>query len=396
MKCRSCFSNNLFVAVDLGSLPIAGELLNNINDDSDIFDSKLFICKDCGLGKISYDVDRSRLFEYYRFRTSYNKNFLEHSKEFVKYCIDTIGFNSNDWVLEIGSNDGYLLKIFKEYNIDVLGVDPSKNISLYAIANGIPTIVDFFGTEIAKEILRIKGYPKLIVAKNVLAHVPDINDFMNGISLLCNEETTVSIENPSIMNIIQNGQFDTIYHEHYSYLSALSVNNICKQNGLTLFNVTKNEMHGGSNRYFIGKNKNIFNSVNDLINDEIKNGIIDNDVWKEYNLSIKEKAYKFYKKVLDINNSGGIVCGYAASGKGSVIMNFAKIDKNMILSIADDSFEKQNKYMPGSNIPVVDIDSMLALKPTDIVVFAWNIYDQIKEKINNINKDIKIWIWDEE
>ena len=392
MDCRACNSKNLFTGIDMGFLPIAGELSVNLNTKS--FETKMLVCKNCGLGQVSLDIDRSRIFNYYRFRTSYSKSFMEHSEKFMNECLSKINFDKKDWVLELASNDGYLLKMFKKENIDVLGVDPAKNISIYAICDGIPTINDFFGSELAKEILRIKGYPKLIIAKNVLAHVPDIQDFMNGISILCGEDTFVSIENPSIINILNNDQFDTIYHEHYSYLSTYSVSKLTNKFGLKVFDVKSYPVHGGSNRYWISKNRLQMPDVFKKIESELNDGLLDENKWKDFSLRINNKINKFNSKIKNLKLQDKIICGYAASGKASMVINFAGLNNEDIKCIADDSFEKQGSFIPLANIPVVSMEKMLECNPTDIVIFSWNIYEDLKKKIIDAGySDINVWCW---
>ena len=392
MDCRACNSKNLFTGIDMGFLPIAGELSVNLNTKS--FETKMLVCKNCGLGQVSLDIDRSRIFNYYRFRTSYSKSFMEHSEKFMNECLSKINFDKKDWVLELASNDGYLLKMFKKENIDVLGVDPAKNISIYAICDGIPTINDFFGSELAKEILRIKGYPKLIIAKNVLAHVPDIQDFMNGISILCGEDTFVSIENPSIINILNNDQFDTIYHEHYSYLSTYSVSKLTNKFGLKVFDVKSYPVHGGSNRYWISKNRLQMPDVFKKIESELNDGLLDENKWKDFSLRINNKINKFNSKIKNLKLQDKIICGYAASGKASMVINFAGLNNEDIKCIADDSFEKQGSFIPLANIPVVSMEEMLKCNPTDIVIFSWNIYEDLKSKIIDAGySDINVWCW---
>ena len=219
MFCKACNNASFIDGLDLGLMPIGESIFKEKQDNPKLLETNMVICDNCGLGQLTVDASREEMFVDYTFKTSESQSFLNHAEKYANDAIEKYGITKNDWVLEIASNDGYLLKIFKEKGIDALGVDPAKNIAMYATCNGLPTIVDFFGSSLAKEILRIKGYPKLIVANNVMAHVPDISDFMEGISILCNEETIVSVENPSIMNVLEKDQFDTVYHGHYSYLS---------------------------------------------------------------------------------------------------------------------------------------------------------------------------------
>ena len=255
MNCRSCESADLFLAVDLGMMPIAEALLNSQTSPSYLYPTKMYICKNCGLGQLDTQVNKDFIFnDQYAFLSSQSSSVKQNAQKFVDDIVKDIGMN--DWVLEIGSNDGYLLTYFVKNGINVLGIDPSGIGTTYANIKNVPTILDFFNSELAKTILKIKGHPKLIIANNVLAHVPDIKDFMNAISILCDEDTIVNIENPSIMNILKYNHFDTIYHEHYSYLSANAMSYLANDVGLNLSSLQKNNIQGESNRYVLSKTKN--------------------------------------------------------------------------------------------------------------------------------------------
>ena len=246
----------------------------------------------------------------------------------------------------------------------------------------------------AQDILKEKGYPKLIIANNVMAHVPNIQDFMNGISILCSDETVVSVENPTIMNILEKDHFDTIFHEHYSYLSCNSVSRLANLFNLKLFDVEFLTTHGGSNRYWLSKNKEQKSIVNETILYEYQTGLMNKESWKISYDRIKSNVEKFYNKVVDLNNSGSIICGYTASAKSTVLLNFAQIKRGDIKAIADDAVEKQDHFLLGPSIPITSMEKMLLLNPTDIIVFSWNIYDEIKNKIVAAgHKNINVWVW---
>jgi hypothetical protein len=396
MLCRACNSDQIFDAIDLGNIPIAAGFAKNITDQPELYETKMVVCQSCGLGQTSIDLDESLLFSYYNFRTSISKSFLEHSRQYCEMVIEKYKITSNDWVLELASNDGYMLKYFKEKNIDVLGVDPARNLAVYSATNGVPTISEFFNSDLAKQILNEKGYPKLIIANNVLAHVPNIQDFMDGISILCSPETVVSIENPTIINILEKDHFDTIFHEHYSYLSCNSVSKLSDKFGLTLFDVESINTHGGSNRYWLSKSKQMNDTVKNTINYESSIGLMNKKSWDVSYSRIKNNVDLFKQKVEDLNNSGATVCGYTASAKSTVLLNFAKIKNGQIKAIADDAVEKQNHFLLGPNIPITNIENVLLLKPTDIIVFSWNIYDEIKNKISSMGyNNINIWVWNQ-
>jgi hypothetical protein len=217
---------------------------------------------------------------------------------------------------------------------------------------------------------------------------------MNGMSILCSEETVISIENPTILNILEKDHFDTIFHEHYSYLSCNSVSKLSNKFGLNLFDVEFINTHGGSNRYWLSKSKQSNDIVKDTIEYENSVGLKNEDSWKIAYSRIKNSVDLFEKKVNTLNNNGAIVCGYTASAKSTVLLNFAKIKRGQIKAIADDAIEKQNHFLIGPGIPITNVEDMLLLNPTDIIVFSWNIYDEIKNKILNMGyKNINVWIW---
>jgi hypothetical protein len=394
MKCRACNDENLFNAIDLGKIPIAAGFAKEDLLEPELYETNMIVCGSCGLGQTSIDLDESLLFSYYNFRTSLSKSFLKHSEEYCNEVIKKYNITKGDWVLELASNDGYMLKYFKEKGIGILGVDPAENLAFYSAINGVPTISQFFGSKLAQDILKEKGYPKLIIANNVMAHVPNIQDFMNGISILCSDETVVSVENPTIMNILEKDHFDTIFHEHYSYLSCNSVSRLANLFNLELFNVEFLTTHGGSNRYWLSKNKERNSIVNETILYENKTGLMNKESWKVAYDRIKNNVEKFYNKVNDLNNSGSIICGYTASAKSTVLLNFAQIKRGDIKAIADDAVEKQGHYVLGPSIPITSMEDMLMLNPTDIIVFSWNIYEEIKNKIIKAgHKDVNVWVW---
>ena len=392
MFCRSCNSSNLFKAIDLGSMPIAGEFLPSADINPEEFEVAMYVCKDCGLGQISEDASEERLFVNYNWRSSTSRSTVEHGKDLVD---DIRNLEPGDWVLEIASNDGYLLKMFLDKGVDVLGVDPAKNIALYALANGVPTIAEFFTASLAKELLRIKGYPRLIIANNVMAHVPDIQDFMHGLSILSGPKTYVAVENPSIMNIMNKLHFDTIFHEHFSYLSATAVNSLATRYGLNLFSIDQNSIHGGSNRYWLSRMHNPYPMVASLIEQEKAQGLIDELAWGNTYAEIEDKVSRFKNAIDKMILDGRKICGYTASAKSTVLLNFAKVTSDQIVSVADDVLEKQGMFIPGANIPVVSMEKMLSEEPTDIIVFSWNILDEIKEKIKQAGYNVNVWAWTE-
>jgi hypothetical protein len=391
-KCKVCGGKDLFTAIDLGKLPIAGAFLKNNTEKYKTYKTKMMVCQNCGHGQISKDIDPKKMYVDYNWRTSTSKSYLEYIWSFAEDQIIP-EIRSGDWVLEIASNDGYLLKYLKDRGVDVLGVDPAKNISLYATSDGVPVITDFFSSDLAKEIFSIKGSPRWIIANNVLAHTPNIFDFMKGISLLSDHETIITIENPTIMNILEKQHFDVIFHEHYSYLSANSVSLLSKKNGLNLIDVEHVPSQGGSNRYWISKKHGTSINVEKLMFEEVSRGLKDPKQWGIVSKKIKKKILTFSNKVESLYKSGDIICGLAASAKSSVIVNFAKIRPGRILAIADDVKEKQGHFVPGARSLIISTEDMLKLDPGHIIIFAWNIKDELEKKLIDLGYKGKVWTW---
>lgn len=392
MKCRACNGNSLFTGIDLGDLPIAGAFLKSADESYNIYETKMLVCKDCGLGQISVDLPPEDLYSTYNWRTSTSKSYVKYAHAFAdENIIPNVG--KDEWVLEIASNDGYLLRYLKSNGIDVLGVDPAKNISMYAICDGVPVITDFFNADVARKILELKGYPKWIVANNVMAHTPDIQSFMEGIAILSDRDTIVTIENPTIMNIMEKDHFDVIFHEHYSYLSALSVSKLASKNLMNLFKLDWVDAQGGSNRYWLSKSEQPQVHVSDKIREEISSGLTSEYAWSISQYRIAAKVDRFQNKVRDLYLSGSTICGFAASAKSTVTLNFADIRPGHIESIADDVKEKQGHIVPGSMIPIESTADMIARNPDDIIVFSWNIYEEILNKIREAGSNARVWVW---
>ncbi len=393
--CRGCLGTNLFSALDLGSLPIANELLRDQSSKIEKFPLHLSVCADCGLGQVADVVTPERIFRDYRYLSSMSTTFLKHASEFVDRCVDENLINQGDWVLEIASNDGYLLKNFLGLGIKAIGVEPAANVAEISRSLGIETISEFFSSDLATKILSEHGCPKLIIANNVVAHVPDLNDFIRGLAILSGPQTKITIENPSLANILMEMQFDTIYHEHYSYLTAWSVWNICKSQGLYLLDIEDLKIHGGSKRYWIGKEslRNEYDSsVQEMINDEIAAGIFDQKKWLDFSLKVTKILSGFYEWLLLGRQDNKRIFGYGAAAKASTILNAIDLAPNLIIAIADLSLEKQGRFMPPHGIKIISPQELFAEKPTDVVIFPWNIQEEIAQYLaSNLEGRVRLW-----
>ena len=393
--CRGCLGDTLFTGLDLGELPIANELLLTAENEIEKFPLHLRICTACGLGQVADVVTPERIFRDYRYLSSISTTFLKHASDFVAEQVEATTFLPTDWVLEIASNDGYLLKNFVPHGIRTIGVEPAENVAELSRGLGIETISEFFSSQLASLLLKQNGFPKLIIANNVMAHVPDLIDFIRGLAILCGPDTKISIENPSLSNILVGMQFDTIYHEHYSYLSAFSIAKLSNMYGLNLINVEQLNIHGGSIRYWLRKLAS--NSVNEpsvdrLVKLEIESGLFDAKDWANFSGKVSVILTNFLQwlRLGEANNLR--IYGYGAAAKASTILNSIDARPNLVKAIADLSLEKQGRFMPSHGISIISPQELFIKEPTDIVIFPWNIESEIAAFLRaNLGDQVRIW-----
>lgn len=393
--CRGCLGRELFTGLDLGELPIANELLKSSEGSLERFPLHLRVCAECGLGQVADVVTPERIFRDYRYLSSMSTTFLQHASDFVDQRVQEGMFATGDWVLEIASNDGYLLKNFLRHGIRTIGVEPAENVADISRGLGIHTISEFFSSRLAKELLSKHGYPKLIIANNVMAHVPDLIDFVKGLEILCGTETQISIENPSLANILVGMQFDTIYHEHYSYLSASAVATISNNNGLHLFKVEELSIHGGSNRYWLcalSEDDLLDPSVESVVKYERDSGLFEANEWTHYALKVSKILQDFRAWLSASTEKGMRVYGYGAAAKASTILNAIDLEAGLMTAIGDASLEKQNRFMPPHGINIISPQQLFTEKPTDVVIFPWNIKSEIANYLRaNLGEGVRLW-----
>jgi len=393
--CRGCNHSELFSAIDLGDLPIANELWQAESELVEKFPLHLRICRRCGLGQVEDVVTPSRLFRDYRYLSSMSASFIEHARIYATQVTKRLNFQNKDWVLEVASNDGYLLQHFIDLGVRVLGIEPAENVAEIALKKGIPTESEFFGLAFAESLLERKGHPRLIVANNVMAHVPDIRDFISGLAKMAGPNTLISIENPSLMNFLEGNQFDTIYHEHYSYLTAHSVKVIAAEFGLELFEVERINTHGGSNRYWLrlqGSATPSSGQVENSVSREIDSGLFDVEAWDSFAARVESTLRSFHDWLNRAHQEGRTVYGFGAAAKASTLINASKIQKDWIIGIADTSYEKQGRFMPVQGIPIISPEKMYEMNPTDIIIFPWNIKNELIPLIRmQSSSDTRIW-----
>jgi len=389
-NCRACDRELGPTILDLGEQPLSNELISQPMDgDLEAWPLELKICSFCKLGQIGEFASPSRIFSTYTYFSSTSTYWLAHSKEFAKKTIEKMNLNKNSLVLEIASNDGYMLQYFQEFGIKVLGIEPAKNVAEVAINKGIPTDVDFFGYKKAIELIENGLVPNLVICNNVVAHVPDINDFFEGLAVLANHGSTISIEAPSLLEMLQGNMFDTIYHEHFSYLSINAIQYLSDKYEISLQKVEKIPTHGGSIRYWLGKKYSKDEKVESGIH-ELSMGINDRDLHEQFRLNSERAILEFRNWV--ICNRGSIL-GFGAAAKATVLLNAAQVDSNDIKYVIDSNQYKQGRFIPGCNIEIVEPLFGYNSEPKKIIVFPWNIASEVSTQIRKEFSKFQGEIW---
>jgi SAM-dependent methyltransferase len=327
----------------------------------------------------------------YAYFSSYSESWLQHARKYTELMINRFGLNTKSLVAEIASNDGYLLQWFVEKNIPVLGIEPAANVAAAAIEKGVRTEVVFFCKNAANLLVNKYGKADLLLGNNVLAHVPDINDFVAGMKEMLNTEGVITMEFPHLQRLIERNQFDTIYHEHFSYLSFVAVNRIFAHHGITLFDIEELSTHGGSLRIY-GKHtddhkKVVTEKVIELLQREIDLGFESLEYYSLFEEKVKETKRKILDFLIEAKRNGKIIVGYGAPGKGNTLLNYCGIRTDFMDYTADMSPHKQNNFLPGTHIPILHPDKIKETKPDYVFILPWN----LKEEIMNQHKYIRDW-----
>ena len=384
-KCRICSSKNLKMVLDLGEQPPANSFIdqNQLNSTEFKFPLRLFWCSDCFLVQLLDIVDKEYLFKNYFYMTSASKPIVDHFKKYAQDVYKEFLEGKNDqFVVEIGSNDGSLLSEFKKLGTSILGIEPATNLSNLANQSSITTKNTFFSSQLSKEIIK-SHHASVVVANNVIAHVEDLHDLMEGIQILIGNDGIFIFEVPYLLDLIKKLEFDTIYHEHLSYFSILPLLKLVKQFGLEIFDIRKQSVHGGTLRIFVSKKDNyqINNSVNFFINEENKLGLDKIEFYHKFSTNVEELKKNLLKLLTQLKKENKSLLGYGAPAKGNVLLNYCGINTNFLDCIIDTTPLKQGKYTPGMHIPIIAPSN---LNNEDVaLLLAWNYESEIllKEKI---------------
>jgi len=392
MNCRHCNATLDNIFLDLGESPPSNAYLSK--SDLKKFEKKyplrVLVCDKCWLVQTEDFVDADEMFSNeYAYFSSISKSWVEHARVFVEEAIDRFAINHSSTVLEIASNDGYLLQFVKEKNITCYGVEPTYSTAEEARKKGIDTIESFFGVDLAKALTSEGRKADLIIANNVLAHVPDINDFVSGVAILLKQDGVASFEFPHLLTLVLNNQFDTVYHEHYSYLSLISVQEIFKTNGLDIFDVQEIPTHGGSLRVFVQhentKHFDAEESVRKILDKEKSAGMSNMKFYVGFQHKankVRDEFLSFLKKAKADNKK---IIGYGAAAKGNTLLNYSGVGIDLIPLVVDKNPAKQGMYLPGSKIPIAHTDK-LDYTYDYVVIFPWNIKDEIATQLQSLGE----------
>jgi len=388
MNCRHCNTKLELVFVDLGSAPPSNAYLTveKFQVPEKWFPLRVMVCKKCWLVQTEDFAQADELFdENYAYFSGFSTTWLEHSEKYVVDMIKRFNLNEQSHAVEVAANDGCLLQYYKTRNIPCTGVEPTNSTAQAARERGIDIIEEFFGIALAKQMVLKELQADITTANNVLAHVPDINDFVSGFSLLLKPHGVATFEFPYLMRLVAENQFDTIYHEHFSYLSLTAVQNIFADNGLNVFDVEQLTTHGGSLRVFAQRkdkgDKPVTIRVTEMLQNEDKSGMKTIAYYSGFQGKAEKVKNDFLAFLLNARRDGKKVAGYGAAAKGNTLINFAGIKPDLIKYVVDLNPAKQNKFLPGSRIPIVDEEILKKDKPDYIVILPWNLKAEVSAQL---------------
>ena len=394
MQCRFCKTELEHVFIDLVNSPASNSFLTKeqLNEPETFYPLKVYTCHQCFLVQVDEYKKSDAIFDSnYAYFSSYSTSWLAHAKKYTDMMVERFGFNETSQVIEIASNDGYLLQYFKEKNIQVMGIEPTANTAEVAMGKGIKTTIEFFGIELADRLANhweVKA--DLLLGNNVLAHVPDIVDFVGGMKIILADTGVVTMEFPHLMQLVDNNQFDTIYHEHFSYLSFHTVKQIFEAAGLELFDVDEITTHGGSLRIYAkhaaDSSKEIAENVALLLQKETDKGMAGLSYYDNFQQKALQVKLDITAFLIEQKRDGKKVAAYGAAAKGNTLLNYCGIKNDLIEYVVDANPHKQNKWMPASHIPVVNEEYLKANKPDFVIILPWNLKDEITAQLSYIKE----------
>jgi 2-polyprenyl-3-methyl-5-hydroxy-6-metoxy-1,4-benzoquinol methylase len=392
LPCSFCRRPLKHIFVDLGMAPLVSSYLREeeLHNSEVFYPLRVYVCEECYLVQLPQAASPQQLFGQYPYFSSVSASWLKHSKTYVEQMMQRFNFDSGSLVIEIASNDGYLLQYFKEKGVPVLGVEPAANVAEAAQKAGIPTLVKFFGVETAKELVREGKQADLLLGNNVLAHVPDVNDFVGGMKALLKPNGIITMEFPHLLKLIGENQFDTIFHEHFSYFSFLTVERIFAAHQLELFDVEELPTHGGSLRIYArhtadqseGKSERVL----ELKDRELQAGLNRIETYASFEEKARLTKHKLVKFLVEIKQDHRSIVGYGAAGKGCILLNYCGIRSDFLDYVVDLSPHKQGLFLPGTHNPIYPPARIRETKPDYLLILPWNLKKEIMEQMSFIRE----------
>ena len=383
--CRFCASPLEHIFADLGMSPFANSFLtvDQANSMEPFYPLRAFVCSSCFLVQLEEFEAPQRIFSDYAYFSSYSTTWLDHSRRYVEQVVERFGINERSLVVELASNDGYLLQYFKDRHVPVLGIEPAANVADAAIEKGVPTIVEFFGRDVAHS-LQAESSADLLIGNNVLAHVPDLNDFVGGMKLLLKPRGVVTMEFPHLLRLVADRQFDTIYHEHFSYFSFLTAERVFAAHGLRLFDVEELPTHGGSLRIYGAHvddtTKRETSRAAALKRREHDAGLANLTTYQAFAQTVTREKRSILSFLIDLKSRDFSIAGYGAPAKGNTLLNFCGVGTDFVEYTVDLSPHKQGRLLPGSHIPIRAPASLGETKPEVVLILPWNLRQEIMEQ----------------
>jgi 2-polyprenyl-3-methyl-5-hydroxy-6-metoxy-1,4-benzoquinol methylase len=392
-KCRFCAAPLSHVQCDLGMSPLANSYVKfeHAHNAEKLYPLKVWVCDQCFLSQLEAFESPEAIFSDYPYFSSFSITWVEHARRYCEMMVQRFGFHARSQIVEIASNDGYLLQHFKAKGIPVLGVEPAANVAKVAWEQKqIPSVMKFFGVQTAKELVADGKTADLLVGNNVLAHVPDINDFVGGLKIALKAGGIITFEFPHLLRLIKENQFDTIYHEHFSYLSLLATEKIFAHHGLTLFDVEEVPTHGGSLRIFARHTENttplatVTDRVAKMRAQETDFGLRTMATYSAFGEKVKATKRKLLRFLIDAKENGKSVVCYGAAAKGVILVNYCGVRDDLVDYVVDRSPYKQNHFMPGVRIPIYGPEKIFETKPDYVLILPWNLKEEISEQMAGV------------
>lgn len=391
-KCRFCANPLQHSFVDLGMSPLCQTHITTeqLNCMEPFYPLHALVCDRCFLVQLEEFVAPSDIFSEYAYFSSFADSWVAHAKRYSDLMEERFKIGRQNKVMEIASNDGYLLQHFVAKGVPVLGIEPAANIAKAAAEKGVPSVVKFFGCQTAREVAAEHGHADLLLGNNVLAHVPDLNDFVGGMKILLAPHGVITMEFPHLYQLMQHNQFDTIYHEHFSYFSFYTVEQVFKKHGLTLFDVEEIPTHGGSLRIYGRHTENQAHPVSERANElrarEIKLGFNTLEKYRAFGEQVKETKRKLLAFLIEAKNAGKKIVGYGAPGKGNTLLNYCGIRTDFLDFTVDRNPYKQGKYLPGTHIPILKPEALIEARPDYVLILPWNLEQEIVSQMSAIRQ----------